>query len=151
MISSSRDLSYMVYILFKRKRFDSNLSAGKSFFAMKIPRLPLPALKDSCERYLRAVQPLLENSRERGDTEQCVREMERHVKLQSLLQEYDVQGEVMEDRGYARNSFIESIWDDGELLISLCLLNAVLCIIQTPLRHHIHISLSYTLFVMTIN
>ncbi|RKU40021.1 hypothetical protein DL546_000132 [Coniochaeta pulveracea] len=72
----------------------------------KLPKLPIPDLEASCQRYLTALNPL-QSPREHADTRQAVQEFLRHEgpELQEKLKKY----------AEGRSSYIEQFWYDSYL------------------------------------
>ncbi|KAI7118345.1 hypothetical protein KC324_g18746, partial [Hortaea werneckii] len=80
---------------------------GVTFAAQdKLPKLPIPDLKQTCERYLAALDPL-QTAREHADSERAVAEFMRSdgPQLQEKLKEY----------ASGRSSYIEQFWYDSYL------------------------------------
>jgi len=89
-----------------------------------LPRLPIPALEDTLERFLAAVRGLLTSSRDDAgnelneckELEECKREIQKFLTtdgpvLQKLLVEYDEEGRKEKTLG----SYVEEFWSDAYL------------------------------------
>ncbi|EOO03618.1 putative carnitine acetyl transferase protein [Phaeoacremonium minimum UCRPA7] len=72
----------------------------------KLPKLPIPDLASSCNKYLAALKPL-QSPREQSDTRRAVQEFLRHEgpELQEKLKKY----------AEGRTSYIEQFWYDSYL------------------------------------
>ncbi|KUI67922.1 Putative mitochondrial carnitine O-acetyltransferase [Cytospora mali] len=72
----------------------------------KLPKLPIPDLASSCQKYLSALKPL-QSPREHSDTRQAVQDFLRHEgpELQEKLKKY----------AEGRTSYIEQFWYDSYL------------------------------------
>lgn len=83
---------------------------GKTFARQnELPRLPIPALEESCERYLTALQPL-QAGKDHQRTKEVVNKFlqDEGPKLQAELQEY----------AKGKASYIEQWWDESYLSAS---------------------------------
>ena len=99
----------------------SSTYAGQS----SLPRLPIPKLEDTLDRFPAAVSALLSSSSNGGDTtdnndskemKECLEEIEKFRTtdgpvLQKLLVEYDQRGEEEDNVG----SYVEEFWTDAYL------------------------------------
>lgn len=103
--------------LLSKGQFDSNtwsFAAGKTFARQsEIPKLPIPKLQDTAQRYLRSLEPLQtpeEHARTRKVVERFLDEGSggEGPKLQAQLEEY----------ASTRTSYIEEFWDDSYLQAS---------------------------------
>lgn len=79
-----------------------------------LPRLPIPKLEDTMERFVATVDPLLRDENERRETRRTVDEFlgSAGPSLQQLLLEYDASPEYVPDRRGIRGSFAACFWDD---------------------------------------
>mmetsp|Transcript_9653 Transcript_9653/g.21608 ORF Transcript_9653/g.21608 Transcript_9653/m.21608 type:complete len:772 (+) Transcript_9653:254-2569(+) len=77
-----------------------------------LPRLPIPTLEETMKRFGRAVWAV-QTATERAETERVVEEFlsTEGPKLQSLLEEYDEEGE----RNGTLGSYVEEFWSDAYL------------------------------------
>lgn len=78
----------------------------------KLPRLPIPNLEDTLERFQSRLEALLDEN-ERAETAQVVRDflLGDGPELQTLLKDYDAQGFEAGTIG----SYVEEFWDESYL------------------------------------
>jgi hypothetical protein len=86
--------------------------AGQS----SLPRLPIPTLEETLERFPAVVKALLSSSQGNNEMEKCIEEIQQFLKtdgplLQKLLEEYDRKGKENGKVG----SFVEEFWSDAYL------------------------------------
>ncbi|KAK0615816.1 Choline/Carnitine o-acyltransferase-domain-containing protein [Bombardia bombarda] len=87
--------------------FDDNLANGVTFASQeKLPKLPIPDLKDTCQRYLTALKPL-QSPREHAETNQAV--------LEFLKGDGPELNEKLKKYAEGRTSYIEQFWYDSYL------------------------------------
>eukprot|EP01104_Vermistella_antarctica_P007329 TRINITY_DN1813_c0_g1_i2.p1 TRINITY_DN1813_c0_g1~~TRINITY_DN1813_c0_g1_i2.p1 ORF type:complete len:621 (+),score=76.98 TRINITY_DN1813_c0_g1_i2:36-1898(+) len=86
-----------------RRPFSSSVNNGKS----QCPPLPLPAVRDTCSRYVKTVSPLLKPE-ERAQTTHCVDEFIKSGDADDLQSQLELLAVRAEKRG---SSWLDGWWD----------------------------------------
>ena len=85
------------------KFFLEFLEKMKTFANFKLPRLPIPDLEQTCQRYLKSCEPLFASEKDKSNTIQAVNNFKNGIGkvTQSRLLELDKK---------EKNSWLEEIW-----------------------------------------
>ncbi|KAF5386863.1 hypothetical protein D9615_002089 [Tricholomella constricta] len=90
--------------------FESSPPANRTFaYQDKLPKLPIPPLEDTCERYLRALEGL-QDEREHAQTKEAVRDF--------LMNDGPKIQEKLKDWASRKDSYIEDFWYESYLSLT---------------------------------
>jgi len=80
-----------------------------------LPRLPIPPLAETIERFTKTIQPLLSTQQQREEADRVIKNFESNEGpiLQNLLEQHDASG--AENSENNNSSYIEEFWSDAYL------------------------------------